>query len=121
MVGLRIAPFTLPGLGGGHFSPQLWKGKVALLNVFASWCVPCASEQPALVRLAQTGKILIYGLAWKDQPQKVAEYLRKNGNPYRSVGLDAYGQTTIPLALTGVPETFVIDKTGRVYYQYDMP
>lgn len=122
MVGLNITPFSLPEVSGsGRFSPDLWRGKVAVLNVFASWCAPCAAEAPALMHLAQSGKVPVFGIAWKDKPEDAARYLQTKGNPYQAVGLDVHGETTLPLALTGVPETFIIDKTGHVYFQFNAP
>lgn len=123
LVGMRINPFTLPSLDAqtGRFTPKSWKGQVAVLNVFASWCEPCAAEHPELLRLSQSGNINLYGMAWKDSPQKVANWLAANGNPYRSVGIDAQGQTTVALALTGIPETFIIDKKGVIAWHYRQP
>ena len=121
MVGQIVPSINLPAIAGApYFTPQLWQGRVAILNVFATWCVPCISENPELIKLARAG-VPIYGIAWKDKPQHVKSYLQVRGNPYQAVALDEQGQTTVPLGLTGVPQTYIIDKTGHVVYEYNMP
>ena len=97
-------------------TPDAWKGQVAVINVFASWCKPCQMEHGVIMRLASSGKVNVYGIAWRDQEQNIIKYLTAGGNPYQMVGNDQFGVTTLPLALTGVPETMVVDRTGKVYY-----
>src|SRR5258706_6642345 len=92
------------------FAPDIWRHKVAVVNFFASWCESCQLEHPVLMKLAGTGKVAIYGVAWKDKAAPVVKWLTDKGNPYQMIGLDEFGYTTIPLALTGVPETFLVDK-----------
>ncbi len=119
--GYKVTAFDIPALGGKRFSPAVWQGKVALLNVFASWCEPCGAEHETLMDLAKTGKIAIYGLAWNDTAGKIARWIGERGNPYLSIGIDEHGESTVPLALTGVPETFVFDKSGGIAYHYSGP
>ena len=123
MVGQKIAFFDLPTLTSYHtrFNPDLWLGRVAVINIFASWCEPCAVEQPALMKLAATGKVAIYGVAWKDKEDNVVQWLAKRGNPYQTVGLDQAGKSTIAFGLSGVPETYVIAPDGTVTYNYHAP
>lgn len=126
MVGRKVIPFEVPALPAPGetqtgFSPNTWKGHVAVLSVFASWCVPCAAEHPVLMKLAATGKVPIYGLAWKDTPEKIAAWLKVNGNPYRRVGVDEFGRSTVLLGLTGVPELFVIGRDGTIFYHHRSP
>jgi len=97
------------------------KGRVLLLNVFASWCPGCRLEHPMLLRLAQSKQIPIYGLSWKDRRIDGQRWLGAHQNPYLRVGLDESGRTGIDLGVTGVPETFVIDRTGRIRYRYPGP
>ncbi len=123
LVGYHAAPFSVPtlpvaGQAAGKMSPDTWRGEIAVLNVFASWCEPCASEHPVMMRLAQASKVPVYGLAWKDTPEKVSAWLSARGNPYQVIGIDSGGRSTIPLALTGVPETLLFDEEGSVVYHH---
>lgn len=123
MVGTQIVGFDVPTLMDPRLrlSPGSWRGRVAVLNIFASWCESCVVEHEALMRLAKTGKVAIYGLAWKDKAVNVSPWLTAHGNPYQLIGIDEYGSATIPLALTGVPETFVIDKNNVIRYHKGSP
>lgn len=124
LLGKKLADFSVPILlddeqeGEGDFSSKMLAGKPAFINAFASWCEGCLAEHQTLMKLAAYGKVRIYGLAWKDKPEAVTEYLNKNGNPFTSVGLDASGKTTVALGLSGVPESFVIDKNGIVVFHF---
>lgn len=121
--GKKMLAFDLPTLSGEavRMTPNGFSGHTAILNVFASWCVPCTVEHPVLMKLAQSGKVQLYGLAWKDTPEHIAAWLAARGNPYRLVGIDRYGQTTVALGLTGAPETFVLDRDGNIYYHLKAP
>lgn len=113
---------ALPGLypqGGGLRTADL-VGEVALVNFFASWCAPCKLEQPALLQLKREG-VRIYGIAYKDAPEAALAYLDETGNPYARIGVDRDGRTGIDWGLTGVPETFVIDRDGRVRKRHTGP
>lgn len=103
------------------FSPALWQNHVALINVFASWCEPCQTEHEVLMNLSKTGKVAIFGIAWKDQPEKVAPWIAASGNPYQAIGIDTYGDATMALALTGVPETLIVDTQGIIRYHRSTP
>jgi cytochrome c biogenesis protein CcmG, thiol:disulfide interchange protein DsbE len=92
------------------------RGEPMLLNLFASWCVTCRIEHPVLLSLRRQG-ILVVGIDFEDSPAAGAKYLRENGDPYYKVGNDRSGRTGIDLGVTGVPETFVVDKQGRVRYK----
>ncbi|HLJ78356.1 MAG TPA: DsbE family thiol:disulfide interchange protein [Acidobacteriaceae bacterium] len=115
--------FALTSLTGDDngFSHHDLKGNVSLLNVFASWCPGCRVEHPMLMQLAARGDVPIYGLNWKDRQADSKRWLAKNQNPYARVGLDESGRVGIDLGVTGVPETFVIDRTGRIRYRYPGP
>jgi cytochrome c biogenesis protein CcmG/thiol:disulfide interchange protein DsbE len=125
LLGKEIPLFSLPFIGMQNpdfdFSPQLFRGNVVVMNVFAPWCEPCQLEHPVLMKLAQTGKVNLVGLAWKDKENNVQSFLQANGNPYKLMGLDEMGNTTVPLGLTGVPETIVIDSKGMVAYHCKSP
>ena len=92
-------------------------GQVALVNIFASWCVSCKVEHPLLMAHAQAGGVPIYGIAWKDDPIATADLLKQDGDPYRLVGADRSGRAAIDLGVTGAPETYLVDKTGRIRYK----
>jgi cytochrome c biogenesis protein CcmG/thiol:disulfide interchange protein DsbE len=92
-----------------------------LVNFFASWCVPCRVEQPLRMRIAEEEHLPLYGIAYKDKPENTAAFLKQLGDPYRAVGLDREGRTGIDFGVYGVPETYVIDKTGRIRYRHVGP
>ena len=85
-----------------------------MVNVFASWCVPCRTEAPVLARLAASRGVALYGLVQKDTPAKVRAFLGEVGNPFQRIALDADGRASIEWGVYGVPETFVIDGRGII-------
>lgn len=122
MVGRPMPGFSVPVMASSEeLTPQTWRGKVALLNIFATWCEPCNIEHPVLMRLAEKKQLPLYGIAWKDKQQQVAYFLSSKGNPYQTTGVDAQGLITTQLALTGVPETFIVDKRGRIAWHTKAP
>jgi cytochrome c biogenesis protein CcmG/thiol:disulfide interchange protein DsbE len=113
-----LPKFALPGLAAtepGFASDEL-RGQPRLLNVWASWCAACPQEHPMLTRIAGEG-VQVYGIDWKDTPADAQEWLGRLGNPYHRIGSDPTARTGIDLGVTGVPETFVVDKRGRVRYK----
>lgn len=122
LIGKPVPAFALPGLDGneGPGSAAL-KGKVTILNFFASWCAPCRAEHPTLMRLAAAQKAVVIGIAYKDDPAASKKLLGELGNPFAQVGVDRAGTTAIEFGLTGVPETFVIDAEGVVRYRHVGP
>lgn len=115
--GKYFADFSIPLLTkSAELTPKTFAGHVVVVNVFASWCVPCSVEHELLIKLAQ--KVNIYGIAWKDKPESVLAYLQKKGNPFYAVGVDVEGKTTVPMFLTGVPETFILDRQGKIVFHY---
>jgi cytochrome c biogenesis protein CcmG, thiol:disulfide interchange protein DsbE len=99
------------------FAPEDMKGKVWLLNVWASWCVSCRVEHPLLVEMAKRGVVPIVGLNYKDRREDGVGWLAKFGNPYALSAFDNDGRVGIDYGVYGVPETFVIDKQGVVRYK----
>jgi len=93
------------------------KGKVWLLNVWASWCVSCRVEHPLLLQLARTNLVPVYGLDYKDKPDQALAWLAQNGDPYTSSIADPDGRVGIDYGVYGVPETFLIDKAGVIRYK----
>jgi cytochrome c biogenesis protein CcmG/thiol:disulfide interchange protein DsbE len=119
LVGKPAPAFTAPILGeaGKSFSTEDMKGKVWLLNVWASWCAACREEHPLLMEMAKTGQIATYGLDYKDTDQDAQAVLVQHGNPYKAVATDADGKIGIDYGVYGVPETYVIDKAGIIRYK----
>ena len=116
----KAAPsFSLPLLAqpSNKLTPQDLRGKVWLLNVWASWCVSCRVEHPLLVELAKTGTVSIYGLNYKDKRDDAMRWLRERGDPYLQSISDTDGRVGIDYGVYGVPETFVIDREGVIRYK----
>jgi cytochrome c biogenesis protein CcmG/thiol:disulfide interchange protein DsbE len=111
--------FNLPQLQdpSKKFSAEEMKGKVWLLNVWASWCVSCKEEHPVLMSLAQQNIVPVYGLDYKDKKEDGEMTLRQAGNPYTLVAMDRDGRIGIDYGVYGVPETYVIDKQGIIRYK----
>jgi cytochrome c biogenesis protein CcmG/thiol:disulfide interchange protein DsbE len=99
------------------FSPQDMRGQVWLLNVWASWCVSCRVEHPLLVEMARGNAVPIVGLDYKDKRDDGMQWLTRHGNPYALSAFDVDGKVGIDYGVYGVPETFVIDKTGVIRYK----
>lgn len=118
-----LPAFDLPPIEGfsDGLSTDDLQGRVALVNVFASWCVSCIIEHPMLMEIAATDEVLLVGLNWKDPKGAGTRWLEKHGNPYALVGDDAFGRTAIDFGVTGAPETFVVDKNGRIRYKQTGP
>lgn len=114
-----MPPFSLPALPDRKdgLSTDLIKGQVALVNVFASWCVPCRVEHPLLMRLAAERRVRLYGINYKDKPEDALKWLAELGDPYMRIGADRDGRAGIDWGVYGVPETFVIDREGRIRYK----
>lgn len=123
LVGKPAPAFTLAQLddAGKSFSPSQLKGQVWLLNVWASWCTSCRKEHPVLLDLARQGAVPIIGFNYQDQREAGSQWLRQHGNPYRLTAFDADGRVGMDLGVIGVPETFVIDKQGRIRYKLAGP
>ena len=118
-----VPSFDLPpveGLPGEGLSSADLKGEVSLVNVFASWCVPCRAEHPLLMGLAERG-VVINGIDYKDPPEQAAPWLRELGNPFARIGADRSGRVAIDFGVYGVPETFVITKDGRIAHKHIGP
>lgn len=111
--------FVLPQLHDPkkQFSPADMKGKVWMLNVWASWCVSCRDEHPLLVSLSEQKIVPIYGLDYKDKREDAEKWLQRGGDPYTLSVSDADGRIGIDYGVYGVPETYVIDKKGIIRYK----
>jgi cytochrome c biogenesis protein CcmG/thiol:disulfide interchange protein DsbE len=120
LIGKPAPAFELPSLlePSGTWSPQSMQGKVWLLNVWASWCVPCLAEHPLLLELGRAGTVPIIGLNYKDRPGDARNWLERLGNPYAATLIDFDGKVGIDFGVYGVPETFVIDAQGLVRFKH---
>ena len=115
---------TLPPLDAATegFGPaQLAAGHVSVVNVFASWCVPCRAEASVLPTLAHLNGVALYGIVYKDTPAKARQFLKEVGDPFQRIGLDESGRAGIEWGVYGVPETFVIDGKGVVRLRHAGP
>jgi cytochrome c biogenesis protein CcmG/thiol:disulfide interchange protein DsbE len=110
--GLERDGKAVPGLDSADF-----KGEVTLLNVWASWCVPCRDEAPLLVALAADQRVRIAGINYKDQADNARRFLGRYGNPFGMTGVDSNGRAAIEWGVYGVPETFVVGRDGRIAYK----
>ncbi len=119
MVGKAVPAFTLPPAASGRpgLGASDLTGKPRLLNIFASWCVPCAAEAPVLAIIARQG-VIIDGVAIRDKRTDVDAFLARNGNPYRAIGLDVDSSIQMAIGSSGVPETFVVDGKGIIRHQH---
>ena len=103
---------AIPGLSAAEF-----RGNVTLVNVWASWCIPCHDEAPFLLELAGDTRIRLVGINYKDQPDNARRFLNRYGNPFIASGADQTGRAAIEWGVYGVPETFLIGRDGRIAYK----
>ncbi len=112
---------AVPGLALAGLSNDTLKGQVSIVNVFASWCQPCRVEHPIFMRLARDGDVPILGLNYKDKAEDARKWLGDLGNPYRAIGYDIEGRVAIEWGVYGVPETFVVDRSGTIRFKHVGP
>jgi cytochrome c biogenesis protein CcmG/thiol:disulfide interchange protein DsbE len=119
LIGKPVPEFSLAPVKGRvlGLSSADFKGDVSLVNVFASWCVACREEHPLLVRMKEAGFVSIHGLNYKDKPDDAARWLDTMGDPYTRTGADLDGRVAIDWGVYGVPETYVIDREGRIAFK----
>ena len=112
VAGLDRAGVPVPGI-----DPLSFKGAVTVVNVWASWCVPCHDEAPLLMQLAQDSRLRVVGINYKDEPENARRFLGRYGNPFAAAGADRSGRAAIEWGVYGVPETFVVGRDARVAYK----
>ncbi len=110
--GLVADGAPVPGL-----DPAVFKGKVSVVNVWASWCMPCHDEAPLLTELAKDKRLQLVGINYKDGPDNARRFLGRYGNPFGIVGVDGNGRAAIEWGVYGVPETFVVGREGTIVYK----
>ena len=122
LIGKKLPSFTVPELlSNGEFMDKDLGGAIpVILNVWASWCIPCRVEHPALMTLANMDEIDVYGLNYKDDEEEAKKFIDELGNPFKKIGIDRSGRTGIDLGVYGIPETFII-KDGHVLYKHIGP
>jgi cytochrome c biogenesis protein CcmG, thiol:disulfide interchange protein DsbE len=112
IAGLKRDGAAIPGL-----DPASFKGVVTVVNVWASWCVPCHDEAPLLMQLAQNPRLRLVGINYKDDAENARQFLGRYGNPFAAAGADQNGRASIEWGVYGVPETFVIGRDARIAYK----
>ncbi|GMR17242.1 MAG: DsbE family thiol:disulfide interchange protein [Gammaproteobacteria bacterium] len=120
LIGKPVPEFTLPPVQGrvaGLSSSDL-SGEVSLVNVFASWCTACRDEHPLFMQLRRQGIVPVHGLNYKDRPEDASAWLDELGDPYTRTGADIDGRVGIDWGVYGVPETYVVDRHGRIAYKH---
>ena len=125
LIGHPAPPTPLPALEGlvkngaqvPGLDPAVFKGKVSVVNVWASWCIPCHDEAPLLTDLSHDSRLQIVGINYKDAPANARRFLGRYGNPYGIVGVDANGRAAIEWGVYGVPETFIVGREGTIVYK----
>jgi cytochrome c biogenesis protein CcmG/thiol:disulfide interchange protein DsbE len=116
-----VPEFALePVLGAdlGLSAADLRADEVSLVNVFASWCGPCRAEHPLLMKLHDDGVVTLHGINYKDRPEDAQAWLAQLGDPFERIGADLNGRVGIDWGVYGVPETFIVDATGRIRYKH---
>ena len=112
---------AVPELGVPGFATQDLKGQVSVVNVFASWCIPCRAEHPLLMALNDIADIRLLGINQADAPENARAFLSELGNPYAAVGADRDRRVSIDWGVYGVPETFVVDAEGTITFKHVGP
>ena len=124
LVGKPAPQFSLPpldGIGVPGLSHADLAGQLTLVNIFASWCVPCRQEHPVLEEVAKDSRIRLVGIDYKDKPENARAFLQEMGNPYAAIGVDQSGRTFIDWGAYGVPETYLVGPDGIIRYKYIGP
>ncbi len=117
---VAIDVLAIDGLGNAP-SLEALRGQFVLVNFFASWCTPCLAEHPAIKTLAEHPSLTLYGIGWNDKPGNIAAWLGKHGNPYDYAALDKQGRSGIEFGISGVPESFLLDREGNILYHQNGP
>jgi len=129
LIGKPAPAITLPPLEGlmnngkpmSGLDPAAFAGQVTLVNVWASWCVPCRVEHPLLMQLARDERVRLVGINYKDSPENARRFLGDLGNPFSAVGADDTGRVAIEWGVYGVPETFLVGRDGKILYKHVGP
>lgn len=111
--------FALENLKGQDtLMPEILEGQVSLVNVFGSWCIACTEEHPQLMALRNNPNINLVGIDWRDTREDAKRWLIRHGNPYDTIIFDPYSKLIVPLGVGGAPETFIVDRSGKIRYKH---
>lgn len=122
LIGKPAPMFELPALEGAPMlTPASFAGRPVLVNYFASWCAGCQVEHPLLMKLAQEDGVEIVGMDYKDEPAAARQWLKRHGNPYRTVVVDRIGSAGLDWGVYGVPETYVLGADGTILFKHIGP
>jgi cytochrome c biogenesis protein CcmG/thiol:disulfide interchange protein DsbE len=120
LIGQKAPSLALPQLEGSNTPPltdAAIDGKLTLVNVFASWCVPCRQEHPILKELAKDERLTIVGINYKDRNDNALRFLGELGNPYDAIGVDPNGKAAIDWGVYGIPESYLVGPDGTILYK----
>jgi cytochrome c biogenesis protein CcmG/thiol:disulfide interchange protein DsbE len=120
LIGSRAPSLAMPPLEGSNvpaLTDAAIKGKLTLVNVFASWCIPCREEHPLLKELAKDSRLNIVAINYKDQPDNALRFLGELGNPYAAIGVDPKGAAAIDWGVYGIPESYLVGPDGTILYK----
>ncbi|NML75560.1 DsbE family thiol:disulfide interchange protein [Rhizobium sp. S-51] len=120
LIGTKAPTLDLPALDGSNTPPltsPAIAGKLTLVNVFASWCVPCRQEHPILKELSKDARLNVVGINYKDKNDNALRFLGELGNPYRAIGVDPNGQAAIDWGVYGIPESYLVAADGTILYK----
>lgn len=120
LIGTKAPSLNLPPLEGSNLpalTDEVVKGKLTLVNVFASWCIPCRDEHPLLKQLAEDGRLNIVAINYKDKNENALRFLGELGNPYHAIGVDPNGKAAIDWGVYGIPESYLVAPDGTIIYK----
>lgn len=120
LIGTKAPTLALPALDGSNtaaLTSDAIAGKLTLVNVFASWCVPCRQEHPILKELAKDPRITVVGINYKDKNENALRFLGELGNPYKAIGVDPNGKAAIDWGVYGIPESYLVASDGTILYK----
>ena len=120
LIGTKAPKLALPPLAGSNLpalTDDAIKGKLTLVNVFASWCIPCRDEHPVLKELAKGGQLNIVAINYKDTSENALRFLGELGNPYNAIGIDPNGSAAIDWGVYGIPESYLVSPDGTILYK----
>lgn len=120
LIGTRAPVLAMPALDGSNtqaLTSEVIAGKLTLVNVFASWCVPCRQEHPILKELSQDPRLNVVGINYKDRQDNALRFLGELGNPYKAIGVDPNGKAAIDWGVYGIPESYLVAADGTIVYK----